>query len=180
MSNDTIDTELAQPDSPEREITLLESWLHVLSNVDEVRKERISPAQALRILSNHPYLDMSDIPDYYNHFYDILVSATAIIESVISDDLESLNRGGENDATDNWVHYSNIFMLWKASLVARERDWDIIAPGAAIELAAIIDASTYLFGQNGLIGHLEAIGFQFSPDDVSMVETAVLSEGEEK
>lgn len=163
----------ADSQAVEREITLLESWLSVLSNAEGAREERIAPSETIAVLTRHAnLLTLADIPWYFDRFYELLVGAHNIVLAQVEGNVEALNASKEDDAEVNWKHYANIYMLWRQHLVTAEREWDINAESAAAELAALQDAAGFLFGPTGLIQHLDAIGFSLTPEDLEMMDDA--------
>lgn len=157
----------------EREITLLESWLSVLSNAEGAREERIAPSETIAALSRHAnLLTLADIPAYFDRFHELLIGAHNIVLAQIEDNADALNVPNADDAEVNWKHYANIYMLWRQYLVTAEREWDINAESAAAELAALQDAAGFLFGPTGLIQHLDIIGFSLTPEDLEMMDDA--------
>lgn len=161
----------------EREITLLESWLSVLSNAEGARSERTTPSETIAALGRHAnLLTLDDIPWYFNQYYELLIGAYDIVRAQVEDNVEALNVSKEDDAELNWKHYANIYMLWRQHLMTAEREWDINSEGAAAELAALQDAAGFLFGPTGLVQHLDVIGFSLTPEDIEMMETAAEAE----
>lgn len=157
----------------EREITLLESWLSVLSNAEGARDERITPSETIAALGRHAnLLTLEEIPWYFDRYYQLLIGAYDIVRAQVEDNVEALNVSKEDDAEVNWKHYANIYMLWRQHLMTAEREWDINSEGAAAELAALQDAAGFLFGPTGLVQHLDVIGFSLTPEDIEMMETA--------
>ena len=162
----------------EREITLLESWLSVLSNAEGARDERIAPSETIAALSRHAnLLTLNDIPAYFDRYYELLIGAHNIVLAQVEDNIEALNVPNADDAEVNWKHYANIYMLWRQRLVTAEHEWDINAESAAAELAALQDTAGFLFGPTGLIQHLDAIGFSLDSADLEMMDAA--SEGKD-
>ena len=54
----------------EREITLLESWLSVLSNAEGARGVRATPSETIAALGRHAgLLTLADIPAYFYRYY---------------------------------------------------------------------------------------------------------------
>ena len=163
----------ADSQAVEREITLLESWLSVLSNAEGAREERIAPSETIAVLTRHAnLLTLADIPWYFDRFYELLVGAHNIVLAQVEGNVEALNASKEDDAEVNWKHYANIYMLWRQHLVTAEREWDINAESAAAELAALQDTAGFLFGPTGLLQHLDAIGFSLTPEDLEMMDAA--------
>lgn len=157
----------------EREITLLESWLSVLSNAEGARDERITPSETIAALGRHAnLLTLADIPRYFDRYYELLIGAYDIVRAQVEDNVEALNVSKEDDAELNWKHYANIYMLWRQHLVTAEREWDINSEGAAAELAALQDAAGFLFGPTGLVQHLDVIGFSLTPEDMELMDDA--------
>lgn len=157
----------------EREITLLESWLSVLSNAEGARDERITPSETIAALGRHAnLLTLADIPRYFDRYYELLIGAYDIVRAQVEDNVEALNVSKEDDAELNWKHYANIYMLWRQHLMTAEREWDINSEGAAAELAALQDAAGFLFGPTGLVQHLDVIGFSLTPEDLEMMDDA--------
>lgn len=157
----------------EREITLLESWLSVLSNAEGARDERIAPSETIAALSRHAnLLTLNDIPAYFDRYYELLIGAHNIVLAQVEDNIEALNVPNADDAEVNWKHYANIYMLWRQHLVTAEHEWDINAESAAAELAALQDAAGFLFGPTGLVQHLDVIGFSLTPEDMELMDDA--------
>lgn len=157
----------------EREITLLESWLSVLSNAEGARDERIAPSETIAALGRHAnLLTLNDIPAYFDRYYELLIGAYDIVRAQVEDNVGALNVSKEDDAELNWKHYANIYMLWRQHLMTAEREWDINSEGAAAELAALQDAAGFLFGPTGLVQHLDVIGFSLTPEDMELMDDA--------
>ena len=157
----------------EREITLLESWLSVLSNAEGASGERITPSETIAALGRHAnLLSLEEIPWYFDRYYQLLIGAYDIVRAQVEDNVEALNVSKEDDAELNWKHYANIYMLWRQHLMTAEREWDINSEGAAAELAALQDAAGFLFGPTGLVQHLDVIGFSLTPEDMELMDDA--------
>ena len=157
----------------EREITLLESWLSVLSNARGARGERITTSETSAALGRHAgLLSLEEIPWYFDRYYQLLIGAYDIVRAQVEDNVEALNVSKEDDAELNWKHYANIYMLWRQHLMTAEREWDINSEGAAAELAALQDAAGFLFGPTGLVQHLDVIGFSLTPEDMELMDDA--------
>lgn len=157
----------------EREITLLESWLSVLSNAEGARCERTTPSETIAALGRHAnLLTLKDIPGYFDRYYELLIGAYDIVLAQVEDNVEAANVSKKDDAELNWKHYANIYMLWRQHLMTAEREWDINSEGAAAELAALQDAAGFLFGPTGLVQHLDVIGFSLTPEDMELMDGA--------
>ena len=157
----------------EREITLLESWLSVLSNAEGARGVRATPSETIAGLSRHAgLLTLADIPAYFDRYYELLTGAYDIVRAQVEDNVEARNVSKEDDAELNWKHYANIYMLWRQHLMTAEREWDIMTAVAAAQLAALQDAAGFLFGPTGLVQHLDVIGFSLTPEDMELMDDA--------
>ena len=157
----------------EREITLLESWLSVLSNAEGARGVRATPSETIAGLSRHAgLLTLADIPAYFDQYYQLLIGAYDIVRAHVEDNVEVLNVSKEDDAELNWKHYANIYMLWRQHLMTAEREWNITDGFAAARLAALQDAAGFLFGPTGLVQHLDVIGFSLTPEDMELMDDA--------
>ena len=157
----------------EREITLLESWLSVLSNAEGARGVRATPSETIAGLSRHAgLLTLADIPAYFDQYYELLTGAYDIVRAQVEDNAEAVNVSKEDDAELNWKHYANIYMLWRQHLMTAEREWDINTAVAAAQLAALQDAAGFLFGPTGLVQHLDVIGFSLTPEDMELMDDA--------
>ena len=157
----------------EREITLLESWLSVLSNAEGASGERITPSETIAALGRHAnLLSLEEIPWYFDRYYQLLTGAYDIVRAQVEDNVEALNVSKEDDAEVNWKHYANIYMLWRQYLLTAEREWALEAYGAAAHLAALQDAAGFLFGPTGLVQHLDVIGFSLTPEDMELMDDA--------
>ena len=157
----------------EREITLLESWLSVLSNAEGARGDRTTPSETIAALGRHAnLLSLEEIPWYFDRYYELLIGAYDIVRAQVEDNVEALNVSKEDDAELNWKHYANIYMLWRQHLMTAEREWDINTAVAAAQLAALQDAAGFLFGPTGLVQHLDVIGFSLTPEDMELMDDA--------
>ena len=158
-----------------REVTVLETWLSVLSNIETVREEKISPSDALRTVALVPGLPIQEVTVVNELFSEMLLHARRIIELEIADDPDALMRGGSIDAEGNWAHYANIYLQWRTMLIEEEKRWDINDPHPLAHIAAITRTANFLFGQ-GLTSFLDQIGFEFKEEDELMVSEASMGE----
>ena len=175
---DDMEAALADDSSSQetvREVTVLETWLSVLSNIETVREEKISPSDALRTVALVPGLPIQEVTVVNELFSEMLLHARRIIELEIADDPDALMRGGSIDAEGNWAHYANIYLQWRTMLVAEEKRWDINGPYPLAHIAAITRAANFLFGQ-GLTSFLDQIGFEFNEEDEVLVSDASIGE----
>lgn len=164
---------LGEVDEPERpgeqpkeapKHTVLEVWRELLSNIDKARSERVDPHTANRIVTNWPKLSYADIPAYWSAYYDRLEEIHKILLAEIERDPAALQRV-DNDAEENLEHYLNLLLLWQEAVLLWQREWDVTSPDAALTLAAMADAQTFVLGDKGLVAHLDAAHVALTADD---------------
>lgn len=153
--------------------TLLESWREVLSNIEAVHADDISPALAVKICASWPLLKMQDLPAYHEHYFDLLIQHRDAVADIIIDfpgclkntdpDIES----EFHDATANKLAYLELIFEWQMISVRAEKAWKIGARDSHIVVAALADAQAFMTGPKGLIQHFShpQINFQYSTDD---------------
>lgn len=143
--------------------TLLEVWQEVIAGSVTVRKERINPQWARRVISAHPQVFYQDMPEYAALYYDKIDQLAEALQAEIETDDECLNRDNpEEDREHNSLHYANVIFSWQKLFLSWELDWDCTSTDAAIELAAIIEVHKMFFGDVGLITVLDQINFEFT------------------
>lgn len=144
--------------------TLLETWREVLTSIESVKAQRVEPGLANRIVSVWPKLSYQDTVRYHEIYHDLLLEMRAILETEISVDPDCL-KNVDDDAVENRARYVNLLLCWQVQAMRWEHEWDAADPESHIRLAAIGDAHAFMLSQNGLIAHLEQIGFQFTDAD---------------
>ena len=173
---DAIAEELTE--EPRRR-TVLEVWREVLSNVPEAADEPITMDTAVRLLSAHSFLSLSELSDYSDFYFAILEEAAGILEAEIELD-PSVLEAGEDDGDVNRSAYLNLLINWQKMLRVHEKDWSANNMYAGPRLAAYIDGANFLVGTTGLAAHLSEIKFEFNDDDREMIRVAVTDDGEER
>ena len=168
-----IDEQLPpEPEQPEREYrTLLEIWRALLEPARNggMSDERVTPQWATRIVSTYQQLSYADTPDVNVMFYDLIDRLAGVLDAVIEEDPDALKAASaEEDAVENKERYLKLLTDWQALMLREEMAWDPLAPVAPHQLAAMSEVHNMFFGQNGLTGHLDSIGFQF--DDADRLE----------
>lgn len=150
----------AQKPQPKKR-TLLETWQHLLANIDTEKHERITMQMAGRVVGSWPQLKMSEVPAYFKFYYELLGEMRDALEDIIAENEEALTKV-ENDAEDNKTLYTEVVISWQQLTILWDRDWDVNSETAHIEMAAIADASLYYLGPDGIINHLNNIGVLFN------------------
>ena len=166
------DTEPTEEAKTTKEVTVLEAWYELLSNVAPAAKEPIRMAMVIPVLGRFPYLDVAEADTHFKCFYEILENAHQALMFEIASDPECL-KNGVNDAEDNHGHYLNVIISWSKVLREYEDGWDVKDLDAAPKLTAGIAATEYLIGEQGLLAHLGTIGFNYNEGDFEMVAAAV-------
>lgn len=171
-AEDEADLQLLLQDPPPAPRTLLETWRELLASIEQAKAEKVGIALANRIVSTWPQLTYQDVTRYHERYHELLLELREILHAEISADPDCL-KNVENDAVDNRRHYVNLLFCWQAASLRWEHEWDAASPDAAIEIAAIGDATGFFFGkpspdgrgQQGLVDHLGAINLEFGDAD---------------
>lgn len=153
-------------DVPEsgKKFTLLETWRELMKSTDISRAAHVEPGDAALMLRKWPFLKVQDIPAYQTALHDILDEARALVDFEIEADDEALGRV-DDDAEGNKEHYLNLLLSWQLLIQHHSLDFNVADDDAHIQLAAIADAHNMLLGENGLVGHLDAINFNFTEQE---------------
>ena len=158
-----------------RQITLLETWSKLMSNIEAADAEKITMHMAARITGTYPQIKMQEVEEYAHRYHAILIAVREILESEIASDPKALGKG-EDDAELNHHHYLNLLTLWQRMIRGMELDWDSNAPDSHLDFAAIVDASNFVLGSNGLVAHLDEIGFDYDETDAADVLAGIIAE----
>lgn len=161
----------AAAEAPKR--TLLATWANLLGNIEASDAARVEPRVALRVISAWPQLTLQEVPEYFRRYHSRLAEMREVLTVEIETAPQALERV-EDDAEENKAHYLNLLAQWQILALSWEMEWDITAEDAHIELASFADAANYVIGDSGIVGHLDAIQFQYTEDDQATVAAAVL------
>lgn len=161
---DEADLQLLLDNPPPAKRTLLETWRLLLTNMETSRDQKVSPGLANRIVSTWPKLAFQDTVRYHEIYHELLMELREILHTEISVDPDAL-KNVEDDAVDNRSHYRNLLLCWNVAVMRWEHEWDAASPESHIRLAAIGDASQFFIGQQGIVAHLDQIGFVFDEAD---------------
>ena len=142
---------------------ILKMWREILLSSKTVRKERITPQWATRVVSTHADLSFSDMPHYRDLYYAKLDELLAGLQAELDTDEEwEAPTTPEEDAELNNLHYLNVIISWQKTILSWELGWDCEQHDAAIELATISDVHKMFFGNVGLTSLLDQIDFEFT------------------
>ena len=155
--------------------TLLETWREVLSNIENLEKNKLSMREAGALLQQFPFLIMSDLRRYPPMYWSKMKEMRDIVLVEIESDPEALTKV-ETDAVDNKHHYLNILVGWQRLVRQWEDAWDVGQTRADLEFIAIAQVHAFFLSQNGLVAHLSEIEMEFSQEDAQTVAEAIEAE----
>jgi len=146
--------------------TLLEVWRGVLKPAEAEAKKLVTPQWANRIVSSYNGISFADMNQFRDLYFDRVRDLAKILDIEIESDDECLNlTTPEEDVEHNAHHYKNVLLNWQKTFMLWELDWRCDDEMAAIDLATISEVHKMFFDQNGLIGLLDQIKFEFTDDD---------------
>ena len=158
--------------------TLLEVWRALLKPAREggMRDDPITPQWATKIVSTYQQVTYQMTPEVHARLFELVDALAQILDAEIETDDECLKHtSAEEDRTENSQHYLNLLRDWQVYLLRMELAWNPVHDNAAIELAALSEVHNMFLGQNGLVGHLESIQFQFTEDDQQALQEALIA-----
>jgi len=153
-------------DAPYR--TLLEVWRAVLepATTGEMRKDPISPQWATKMVTTYPGVGFADVEAIHHGVFDLAGELAELLDNEIATDDECLKKASaEEDGTENARHYKDVLALWQVHLVQEELTWRPTHKDAAVQLAILSEVQQMFLGEQGLVAHLDSIGFQFDDAD---------------
>lgn len=149
---------------------ILRVWQEILDSSKQVRQERITPQWALRVITSHPDMHFSDMPDYRDLYYQSIDELAVALNAEIDTDDECLKyTSPEEDAEKNTFHYLNVIIAWQKIILTWELEWDVESPDAAVQLAVISEVHKMFFGEVGLTSLLDQINFEFTEDSQNLL-----------
>ena len=171
---------LAAVDEP-LEMTVLEVWREVLSNIEEQAAARIEPGYATQIIRRWPTLTYKDIFVYYATFHDYLIVYRDILTEQLRLHPDALKAVGhdpgdeDSDAVANRDIYKEIMFEWNLVTAKLENAWDVSDPNAAAQIAAMAEAQAFVTGGTGIMQALvqPQVGFQWNDEDQQELETRI-------
>lgn len=139
---------------------VLALWSGILSEVDNPKFNKIDIGWAHRMVERHSQIKFSDLPELNSNFRSKLVVLRDALEEVIKENPDHLTvENQQEDAEKNTALYFDLLKKWQIQLLNWELAWDPMDPNAAIEIAAISDTHTMIFGHTGITSLLDAIGY---------------------
>ena len=153
---------------------LLQVWRKVLEPAITEQHTPVTPMYANRICSSYREINFADMNAFKDSYFAKVLALLDILDFEIASDEDCFRpTSPEEDVEQNGSHYKNLLLLWQQALVAWELDWDCTDADAAIELAAISEVHKMFFSENGLVNHLDSIGFQFDESDQLQLREAL-------
>ena len=150
--------------------TVLEIWQKVLSNIDTAKQERITTANAFKILNAYPFLTTKDLVPYYTTFYWCLEQYRDALAFEIDTDPDCFSWSDpELDAENNRHHYFNLMVNWQRLALSMRTDWEASSELAGPELAALSDSQSFMLGEKGIVNLLGQLNLEFDSDDAAEV-----------
>ena len=169
-------SELEPPDASKYR-TLLEIWRSVLEPAAKgpMRNDPISPQWATKMVTTYPGVAFKDVVSIHHGFFDLATELAQILEDEIATDEKCLQHlSAEEDRTENAEHYKNLLAGWQVHLLIEELSWHPSDPDAATKLAVLSEVQQMFLGQNGLVAHLDSIGFQFTEEDQEALQQTLM------
>lgn len=164
---------------------VLKVWMEVLK--PEVRESRkgITVQWATMICGKYPQMTYAQVPAFHDRYFELLDEIYAELAEIVAADEDCLKyTTREEDLEFNSGHYKELLLQWQIVLLNAELSWDPRLEEAAADVAAMGEVYTFLFGERGLTGHLEAIQLDFTDADQEELRAALEAHkaefGEEK
>lgn len=176
---DDIPDDASELEAPEetKYRTLLEVWRAVLEPASQgvMRQDPISPQWATKMVTTYPGIGFKDVLDIHHGFFDLATELAQILADEIATDEKCLQyTSAEEDREENAEHYKNLLAGWQINLLVEELAWHPNDDNAAVKLAVLSEVQQMFLGQNGLVAHLDSIGFQFTEEDQEALQQALI------
>jgi hypothetical protein len=150
--------------------TILELWRGVLAPAVGESEARITPQWANRIVSTYQGVGFADMTAFRAVYFAKVLDLAAILEEEIEQEPECLHpASAEEDRETNSLRYLNIMILWQSTFLLWELEWDPDSPAAGIEIAAMAEVHRMFFGEEGILGLLDQIKFEFTDEHRQML-----------
>lgn len=146
------------------------AWRSLLSSIDTVREEPITPAAALTLLNQWPALKLKNFEDYRAEYYGFLDQALEVLNEVL-EDYKAPENELEHDGEINQELYEKILIAWNFAAWNAGRRWTSVyetgedsdrAYAELIGHSAALD--TLLNPGTGIVAWLGQIKFRFGVD----------------
>ena len=169
-------SELPESETPKPYRTLLELWRALLSSSRDIPNDPVSPQWATKIVQTYPEIRFKDVEDVHVGVFTMTAALADLLDEVIASDDECLKKAdAAEDSVENAALYRRCLIDWQVFFVEREALWSPSQKNAAIQLAILSEVQQMFFGQTGLVGHLDSIGFQYTEEDQQELSQALVA-----
>lgn len=153
---------------------ILRVWKEILSEDNRKHGARITIPWSNGICGKYHGMTFALMPAFVDRYFQIMADLAADLETEIASDEDCLDwHSIEEDKEENGGHYRELLTSWQKRLLTWEMGWDCTHPDAAAHVAALGEVSAFFFGDQGLTGHLGAIGFDFTEEDQETLAAAL-------
>jgi hypothetical protein len=159
---------------------VLRVWNEVLSDENINHGERITVPWANAICSRYAEMTYAQMPAFVDRYFQILRDMAAQLREEISSDPDCFKQLTlEEDRDENGKHYRALLLAWQKTILLWETGWDCTHPDAGAHVAALGEVNNFFFSETGLVGHLSAIGFEFTDADREEMAAELQAHAEE-
>lgn len=154
--------------------TILELWRGVLAPAKDEKDARITPQWANRVVATYQEISFKDMKAFQEDYFAKVLDLADILDEEIAEDPECLNpSSAEEDREVNSLRYLNIMVLWQSMFLLWELEWAPEDELAAVQIAAMSEVHKMFFGENGILGLLDQIKFEFNEEHQEMLVGAL-------
>lgn len=172
------------PDAPEADDAptpriVLETWDHLLGDIERSEESGVAPETAVRIVKAWPFLKMQELSTYHRLYHENLKALREYVVNAIIEHPEALKHTGttedglSEDAQENGEIYVELITAWQVEAQQWSLDWDCDDEQSHIQLAAIADAQAFFLGETGIIQHLGSIGLDLTQEQYEAMGEAL-------
>jgi len=152
--------------------TILEMWRAVLAPAKQEQLAPVTPQWANRVVSSYQEIRFQDMESFRTDYFSKVLDLADILDEEIATDDECLNlTTAEEDSEANAFHYLNVLIQWQKQFLLWELEWNTESPTAAVEIAAMSEVHKMFFGEQGLLGLLDQIKFEFTDEHKALLVT---------
>ena len=158
--------------------TVLLIWSELFG--DDLRKvleEPISIGVANHVVASWPRISYQETQRYHELYHQVLLDLGDYAHLTLAANLDSLGWVGEDDGKYNHEVYKGLLVEWQLHLDHLESEWRATDPESHIWVAVIASARAMVFSQQGLVGHLDTIGFTMDDGEFVAAVQASLAVG---
>ena len=162
------------------EHTLFEMWEDMLTQGVRGTESRININTANSILRSWPWIKMRELPQYLATRGRLLQEALDVLQTVYGDDKETIFRENVEDWQLHRELYIDTIIVWTRLTNYWAEEWQDIPlgkPDKGTALAAIMDITAQIMGENGYIAQMQNLyEFHISNDEGEEITRRILNE----